>query len=108
MKPLIFLGSAREDLRAFPEDARRGMGFQLDRVQRGREPDDWKPMPSIGTGVREIRFRDVAGAFRVIYVARFEEAIYVLHAFEKKTQQTSRRDLLVAKQRLRAIAERHG
>lgn len=106
MKPLIFVGRAREDLKAFPLDARRDIGFQLDRIQRGRDPFDWKPMTTIGTGVREIRYRDATGAFRVIYVARFEEAIYVLHAFQKKPQQTSKRDLMIAQQRLRAITER--
>lgn len=106
MKPLIFVGRAREDLKAFPLDARRDIGFQLDRIQRGRDPFDRKPITTIGTGVREIRYRDATGAFRVIYVARFEEAIYVLHAFQKKSQQTSKRDLMIAQQRLRAITER--
>ena len=106
MKPLIFVGRALEDLKAFPLDARRDIGFQLDRIQRGRDPLDWKPMTTIGTGVREIRYRDATGAFRVIYVARFEEAIYVLHAFQKKSQQTSKRDLMIAQQRLSAITER--
>jgi phage-related protein len=93
VKPLSFLGSSLDDLRAFPETARREAGHQLDQVQRGLDPEDWKPMQSIGSGVREVRIRDQAGAFRVIYVATRSEAVYVLHAFQKKTQATSKRDL---------------
>src|SRR5262245_7237965 len=95
-KPIAFLGDSLDRLRAFPEGVRRNAGYQLDRVQRGLEPDDWKPMAAIGTGVREIRIRDAAGAFRVIYLATREEAIYVLHALQKKTQATPRRDLALA------------
>ena len=83
-KPVEFRGSALEDLRAFPEAARRQAGYQLDQIQHGREPDDWKPMNTVGRGVREIRIRDAAGAFRVLYVAKFDHAIYVLHCFQKK------------------------
>jgi phage-related protein len=74
MKPLSFLGSSLDDLRAFPETARREAGHQLDQVQRGLDSEDWKPMPSVGTGVREVRIRDQAGAFRVIYLATRPEA----------------------------------
>jgi phage-related protein len=80
-KPVEFRGSALEDLRAFPEAARREAGYQLDQVQHGHEPDDWKPMNTVGQGVREIRIRDAAGAFRVMYVAKFDNAVYVLHCF---------------------------
>ena len=73
----------------------------MDRVQRGRDPDDWRPMPSIGAGVREIRVRERAGAFRVIYVAAFADVVYVLHAFQKKTRQTAKRDVDLAALRLR-------
>jgi phage-related protein len=103
MKPVEFLGDALECLRAFPERARREAGFQLERVQRGLEPDSWKPMSSIGPGVREIRVRDQSGAFRVIYVASFAEAIFVLHAFQKKTQRTSKRDIDLAQGRFREL-----
>lgn len=103
MKRIAFVGSAGDALRDFPANARREAGYQLDRVQRGLDPDDWKPMPSIGSGVREIRIRDDAGAFRVIYLAALAEAVYVLHAFQKKTQQTAKRDLDVATARLRQI-----
>ena len=103
VKPLAFQGTSLDDLRAFPAEARREAGHQLDRVQRGLEPDDWKPMPSVGSGVREVRVRDEAGAFRVIYTATRSEAVYVLHAFQKKTQQTGKRDLDLAAARLREL-----
>ncbi|HEV7411226.1 MAG TPA: type II toxin-antitoxin system RelE/ParE family toxin [Bradyrhizobium sp.] len=102
-KPVEFRGSALDDLRAFPEAARREAGYQLDRVQHGREPDDWKPMNTVGPGVREIRIRDPAGAFRVLYVAKFDDAVYVLHCFQKKTQKTSKADLDLAAQRYRDL-----
>jgi|SRR5688572_6504793 phage-related protein len=101
MKPLRFMGSAKDELSAFPRPARIRAGHELFMVQVGREPDDWKPMGSVGPGACEIRVRDQAGAFRVIYVARFEGAIYVLHAFQKKSRKTSRPDLELAKQRYR-------
>jgi phage-related protein len=82
------------------------VGYQLDRVQRGLEPDDWKPRASVGAGVREIRVHDEAGAFHVICIAVLAGAVYVLHAFRKKTQQTSRRDLELAATRLRQISQR--
>ena len=83
--------------------ARREAGYQIDRVQNGHEPDDWKPIPSIGSGVQEIRIRDAAGAFRVIYVAKFADAVYVLHCFQKKTQKTSKTDLDLAESRYRDL-----
>jgi phage-related protein len=84
---------------------RREAGYQLDHVQWGVNPDDWKPMKTIGPGVREIRIKDKAGAFRVIYVATFADAIYVLHAFQKKTQATSLQDIRLATSRFRELAE---
>jgi phage-related protein len=101
-KSLIWLGSSRGDLRSFPALARRLAGFQLRRVQRGLDPDDWKPMQTVGPGVREIRIH-IAGAYRVFYVATRAEAIYVLHAFEKKTQKTSAQDLRIGRDRFRAL-----
>ena len=103
MKPVRFVGSALDDLRDFPALARREAGYQLGRVQNGLDPNDWKPMTSVGASVREIRMRDEAGAFRIIYIASLPDAIYVLHAFQKKAQQTSKRDLDVAAMRLRQI-----
>lgn len=102
-KPIEFLGDALDALRSFPEPARREAGFQLDKVQRGGEPDDWKPMRSIGQGVREIRIRDESGAFRVIYLAKLADAVYVLHCFQKKTEQTSDRDIELARKRFRDL-----
>src|SRR5262245_20388462 len=103
-KALIWLGSSRRDLRAFPGLARRLAGFQLRRVQQGLDPDDWKPMQTIGPGVGEIRIH-IAGAHRVFYVAARAEALYVLHAFEKKTQKTSSRDLKIGRDRFRVLAK---
>ena len=107
-KPVEFRGSALDDLRAFPQAARREAGYQLDRVQHGREPDDWKPMNTVGRGVREIRIRDAAGAFRVLYVAKLDDAVYVLHCFQKKTQKTSKADLNLAAQRYRDLLKELG
>jgi phage-related protein len=105
MKRLRFVGSAKDDLSTFPNAARNRAGHELFMVQVGREPDDWKSISAVGSGAREIRVRDEAGAFRVIYVARFEDAVYVLHAFQKKTQKTSRADLQLAKERYRIARE---
>lgn len=99
MKPITFLGDSLKCLREFPDDARQDAGRQLDRVQRGMQPSDFKPMPSIGKGVEEIRIWDESGTFRVIYTARLADAVYVLHAFQKKTQGTSKRDVEMAKAR---------
>jgi phage-related protein len=107
-KPVEFRGRALDDLRAFPQAARREAGYQLDRVQHGREPDDWKPMNTIGRGVQEIRIRDAVGAFRVLYVAKFDDAVYVLHCFQKKTQKTSKADLNLAAQRYRDLLKELG
>jgi phage-related protein len=102
-KLVEFRGSALSDLRTFPASARRDAGYQLDQVQHGYEPDDWKPMSTVGKGVQEIRIRDEAGAFRVIYVAKFADAIYVLHCFQKKTQKTSKTDLDLAEKRYKDL-----
>ena len=108
MKVLKFRGSALNDLRAFPEAARREAGYQLDKAQNGQEPTDWKPMVTVGKGVQEIRVRDEAGAFRVIYVAKFADAVYVLHCFQKKTQKTSKADLDMAAKRYVDLAKELG
>jgi phage-related protein len=104
MRPVRFLGDSLRCLRDFPEDARHDAGYQLDKVQRGEQPDDFKAMPAIGKGVEEIRITDESGAYRVIYVARRAEAVYVLHAFQKKTQATSRRDIETAKRRFAQVS----
>jgi phage-related protein len=102
-KPIAFLGTSLDDLRAFPDDARRDAGYQLDKVQQGQAPDDWKPLPRVGPGVCEIRVRDAHGIYRVMYVTRFAEAIYVLHAFQKKTQQTAHGDIDLASKRYQEL-----
>jgi len=107
-KPVEFKGSSLLDLRAFPAGPRREAGHQLDQLQRGLDPDDWKPMSSIGPGVREVRIRDSDGAFRVIYVAKFEEAIFVLHCFQKKTQKTSQKDIALATHRYKDLLKELG
>jgi len=99
MKLLRFLGDSLKCLREFPDDARHDAGYQLDKVQRGEQPDDFKPMPSIGKGVEELRVWDDSGTYRVIYTARMADAVYVLHAFQKKTQTTGKRDLELARKR---------
>ncbi|HSO82790.1 type II toxin-antitoxin system RelE/ParE family toxin [Thiocapsa sp.] len=104
-KPIEFRGSALDDLRAFTVGARREAGYQLDQLQQGRLPDDRKPMATVGSGVQENRIRDASGAFRLLYVAKFPEAVYVLHCFQKKTQKTNQADLQVAEQRYRDLIQ---
>lgn len=103
MKPVVFRGDALDALRAFPQIARRMAGYQIDRVQRGLDPDDWKPMRVVGPGVREIRVRDGAGAFRVLYVAQFAEVVYVLHCFRKQGRKTSPLDVELGKKRFKDL-----
>ncbi|RJG41719.1 type II toxin-antitoxin system RelE/ParE family toxin [Mesorhizobium sp. DCY119] len=107
-KEMKFRGRSLDDLRAFPSSARQEAGYQLDKVQNGQLPTDWKPMPTIGQGVQEIRIRDDGNAFRVIYVARFADAVYVLHCFQKKTPKTGKLDLDLATKRYRELVEELG
>ena len=102
-KEIRWVGSAYDDLLAFPQDIRKEAGFQLGEVQAGLESTDWKPFDDIGAGTREIRVNDANGVYREMYVAKFEEAIYVLHCFQKKTQMTSKRDKAIAEARYRAV-----
>ena len=104
-KPVAWLGSSLEDLRAFPEDARRAAGYQLGRVQQGLLPIDWKPMTTVGSGVIEIRVHTRV-EHRVFYVAKFEEAVYVLHAFEKRTSQTPQPEIALAQKRFADLIRR--
>lgn len=103
MKRIFWQGSAKADLKLFPAAIMDNAGYQLFRVQCGLDPDDWKPMPSIGIGVKEIRLRDASGAYRVVYIATRPQGVYVLHCFQKKSQKTNSRDLQLAIQRLRSI-----
>ena len=105
MKSLEFVGSSRDDLRSFPAEARRAAGFELGFIQRGLDPSDWRPMGDVGAGVREIRIH-ILGEWRVFYVAQFTKAVYVLHAFQKKTRKTRREDIELARKRYRQIGGR--
>jgi phage-related protein len=105
LKQVQWIADSRERISAFPDEPRREAGYQLERVQAGKEPADWKPMPSVGLGVAEIRVRDAGGAFRVIYVARFSEAVYVLHAFKKTARKTPKPDIELARRRFRELVQ---
>lgn len=105
MKPILFLSDCLARLRDFPEQARSLAGYQLRQVQKGLDPTDWKPMKTVGPGVREIRIREASGAFRVIYLAAIDDAVVVLHAFQKKTQQTPQKEIDLTALRLRAWRE---
>ena|SRR5882757_1746153 len=107
-KPLQFMGTSHSDLKAFPDQARRAAGFNLDFVQRAFDPESWKPMKTVGAGVSEIRIREASGAYRVIYLASRPEAIYVLHCFQKKSEKTSQRDIDLAKTRFKAVPKSPG
>jgi phage-related protein len=105
MKPLKFIGSSQDDLREMPATVRHALGVELMTVQFGGESSDFKPMKDVGAGAYEIRYRDTNGAFRVIYVAIFDHAVYVLHAFQKKTQKTPKADIDLAAKRYKLIGE---
>jgi len=105
MKDIEFLGNSLENIRMFCAEARDDIGFQLDRIQRGLEPNNWKPMNSIGAGVNEIRTKTTDSIYRTIYIAKFKGKIYVLHAFQKKTEKTAKSDIVLAKNRLKSIKE---
>jgi phage-related protein len=102
-KPLEWLGDSRKVLQSFPQSAQRIAGFELRNVQQGKQPGDFKPMPSIGLGVEELRVWVEEGTYRVIYIARLPGAVYVLHALQKKTRQTSQRDIALARARLEQL-----
>ncbi|WP_233141567.1 type II toxin-antitoxin system RelE/ParE family toxin [Aggregatibacter actinomycetemcomitans] len=104
-KPIHWIGSSLEDVKAFPDNIKRELGFDLDLVQQGLSPRDFKAMQNLGFGVMEIRVRDISGAYRLVYIAKLKKAIYCLHAFQKKTQKTSSQDLAVIKARYAALKE---
>jgi phage-related protein len=103
-KPICWIGSSLEDLSNFPASARRKSGFQLRAIQSGEDPSDFKPMSIVGAGVQEIRIR-AEDAYRIFYVARFEETVYVLHAFQKKTQKTSKLDIEIGQKRYQQMLQ---
>lgn len=104
MKVVVWMGSSKADLRTFPTAVMDDIGHQLFLVQCGLEPNDWKPMTTVGPGVKEIRVKDVSGIFRTMYLATRPEAIYVLHCFQKKTQHTAQRNIELARKRLKDIS----
>ena len=103
-KPIQWMGSSLNDLLAFPDEAKREAGYQLHRIQQGLDPEDWKSFPAVGPGVKEVRISIARGIYRIMYVAKFEDAVYVLHSFVKKTQRTAKSDVDIAKARYKAIA----
>lgn len=105
MKNVDFRDSSLDDLRDFPAPARRECGYQIDKVQHGLDPDNWKPMKAIGAGVKEIRVQDDSGIYRVLYVAKFAETVYVLHCFKKTTEKTSEADKDLAKRRYKNLVK---
>lgn len=105
MKDIAFLGTSLDDIKAFPDDIRQDVGYQLHLVQSGEMPTDFKYMKSIGAGVIEIRQKDESGIYRTIYTAKFADCVYVLHAFVKKTQKTSKADIEIAKSRLKPLIQ---
>lgn len=106
IRDVIFEGDSLEIIRAFPENARHRAGYEIHRVQMGAEPINWKPFTSVGTGVREIRV-NVGRQYRVIYIAKFDDKVHVLHAFQKKSRKTKLSDIDLAKQRLQDVALRY-
>lgn len=105
MKRISFVDRSLNDLKQFPEDARREAGYQLDKVQRGIEHTDWKPMKMVGAGVTEIRIKDDQGIYRVIYISKYANTVFVLHAFKKKSQKTAKKDLEIARKRLKVVIQ---
>lgn len=103
MKPVFWMGNSRQRLARFPQPTQRAIGAELRRVQSGLDPANWKPMARIGAGAREIRVRDAAGAWRLIYVARLADIVYVLHVFQKKSAATAKPDIELATRRYRMI-----
>ena len=106
MRSVVFEGNTLEIIRQLPDDARQRTGYEIDRVQRNIEPENWKPFPAVGQGVREIRIQ-VGKQYRIMYIAKFENKIHVLHVFEKKTQKTRTSDIEIAKNRLKAVNRRY-
>lgn len=105
MQDLVFVGSSRDDLRRFPTDARREAGYQLDKVQRGEQPTDFKSITTVGSGTYEIRIKESGNEYRIFYVAKLGDAVYVLHAFQKKSRTTPKRHLDTARRRYKLAKE---
>ncbi|MDT8403259.1 type II toxin-antitoxin system RelE/ParE family toxin [Sulfuriflexus sp.] len=106
MRKLLFEGDTLALIRQLPDDARHRAGYEIDRVQRDREPENWKPFPAIGQGAREIRIQ-VSRQYRIIYIAKFADTVHVLHVFAKKSQKTRKSDIEIAKNRLKEVIRRY-
>jgi len=107
MKEIVFVGHSLDHIKSFPNSAKREAGFQLDIVQHGENPANWKPMPSIGSGVQEIRISEAEGIYRIIYLAKIKDAVFVLHAFQKKSQKISKPDIEIAKNAYKQVMEEY-
>jgi len=103
MKKVVFTGDSLARIRTFPMNARQDAGFQIDKIQRGEGPDDWKSLNTVGKGIKEIRIKEASGHYRVVYLASLKTAVYVLHAFQKKTKRTRKTDINLARKRLKEI-----
>ena len=103
MKDVVFLGDSLLKISNFPKDIRHDLGFQLENVQRGEYPDHWKPMRTVGAGVKEIRIARNRDQFRIIYFASRQSVVYVLHVFQKKTRKTAKSDIELARKRFKEI-----
>ena len=103
IKKVVFTGDSLARIRTFPMNARQDAGFQIDKIQRGEGPDDWKSLNSFGKGIKEIRIKEARGHYRVVYLASMKTAVYVLHAFQKKTKRTRKTDINLARKRLKEI-----
>jgi phage-related protein len=99
-------GDSREILQSFPDSVRQNLGFQLWQLQQGERPSDYRPMPSVGAGVFELREQDDRAWYRVIYLSRIRDVVHVLHCFEKKSRETSKRDFELARRRLKMVNAR--
>ncbi len=105
-KPIYWVGTSYKDLLEFPNIAKQDAGYQLHRIQNGLDPENWKSFQTVGIGVREVRISEEGNIFRVMYVTKFADKIYVLHSFQKKTHKTSPKDIHIAKTRYSAIVHK--
>jgi len=106
LRLIEFEGDSREVLAHFPESVRFDLGYQLFRIQEGKEPYDWKPFKSVGSGCREIRVWDQSGTYRAIYVLIVSDTVHVLHVFQKKSEKTALREVAIARERFRSLKGR--
>jgi len=103
---VVWEGDSLEVIRRFPGPARQDLGAELRRLQTGDRPLNSRPMPSIGARVYELKEQDERAWYRVIYLAKIENRIYILHCFEKKSAKTGKSNLALAKARLKRVSAR--